>query len=512
MAHEQLAQFFRSNRVVGRDTGASLTVKGDCIMNLLSKSRVAFGILIGIVPGSIARAIDRDAKDVRWTVMIYAGVDSSAESYLFPHLSDLRTGSRWGIRGDVVLLIDRVKGATADRKVLGEDFTDTRLYHLGDGRWDRVDGGSDLPDITSTSSFEANTGDGRTLRQFVRFAKQTHPADRYALILFGHGESRSVCPDVSNPCQDSGEFEDALFTAEITDQLTADESVDLLWVDVCSFGSIENAYQFRPRADEFSAEVMLTSPSLSFPAPMLEVFQACGIVRRAHGPESAVKNATAFGTVAIETLAPILERREAMKTRVEREAWAAYDLKLAEGVKQAVDDWAMMLADGDHRVLFGDVRGWGEDRKTLDYMYFRDPQRWVSSPYFDLFDLASRVRDDARFSASIRQQAGEVARRVDALVIASVGTDRGDAFSPGRHGVYIVLPGGVPTIDDSPVWSFFHWYTSDDRRMLRTAYGRLDWCGDGARPANGRVENWFELLDSWLDVNDADGGFNGYRW
>lgn len=454
----------------------------------------------------------RPTGEVTWTVMVYGGVDSSAESYLFPHLADLKVGSRWGVRGHVVVLIDRVKGATGDRRVLGEDFSDTRLFHLGNGRWDRVGGGDVFPEITTTSKFEANTGDARTLQSFIRFAKQTYPADRYALILFGHGESRSVCPDVSNPCADSGEFEDAMFTAEISDGLTAEESVDLLWVDVCSFGSVENAYQFRPRADRFSARAMLTSPSLSFPAPILEVLQACGIVKEAHGRESAVKNAAGFATAAIDTIGPILERREAMKTRVEREAWAAYDLDRVGALKQVVDALAVELADGDHRVAVGDVRGWGEDRRTLDYMYFRDPQRWVSSPFFDLFDLARRLGEDPRFSESIRAQAREVARAADAVVLASVGTDRGDQFLPGQHGLYIVLPGGVPEVGGAPVWSFFRWYHPGDQRTLRTAYGHYDWCHDGALPDNGRVENWFELLDFWLDVNDAAGGFNGYRW
>lgn len=460
----------------------------------------------------VAVGAPRDAGETTWTVMIYGGVDSSAESYLFPHLADLKDGSRRGVRGDVVLLIDRVKGSTADRRVLGENFDDARLFHLGEGRWDRVGGGEAFPEITTTSTFEANTGDARTLGKFVRFAKRTYPADRYALILFGHGESRSVCPDVSNPCADSGEFEDALFTAEVSEGLSAEESVDLLWVDVCSFGSVENTYQFRPRSDRFSAKAMLTSPSLSFPAPMLEVLRACGIVKQAHAENGAVKNATGFATAAIETIGPILERREATKTRVEREAWAAYDLDRVSAVKQAVDALAVELADGDQRVAVGDVRGWGEDRRTLDYMYFRDPQRWVSSAHFDLHDFARRLGDDQRFSESIRQQAGELARAVDAMVIASVGMDRGGAFSPGQHGLYIVFPGGVPTVGDTAVWSFFRWYHPGDQRTLRTAYGRYDWCRDGALPDNGRVENWFELLDSWLDVNDASGGFNGYRW
>ena len=41
-----------------------------------------------------------------WTVMIYGGVDSTAESYILPHLAALKGASRAGLVGEVVLLMD----------------------------------------------------------------------------------------------------------------------------------------------------------------------------------------------------------------------------------------------------------------------------------------------------------------------------------------------------------------------------------------------------------------------
>ena len=160
-----------------------------------------------------------------WTVMIYGGVDSTAEKYLLPQLDALKKASRSGLVGEVVLLMDRVKGASKDKKILGEDFDDTRLFRLIEGSWERVTGGAEFPEITLTSTFEANTGDPRILKKFIRFAKGEFPAKHYALLLFGHGESRSACPDTSSECADSGEFEDPLFTAEITEGLKPGERI-----------------------------------------------------------------------------------------------------------------------------------------------------------------------------------------------------------------------------------------------------------------------------------------------
>jgi len=455
--------------------------------------------------------------------MIYGGVDSTAESYILPQLAALKKASRSPILGEVVLLMDRVKGDSKDKKILGADFDDTRLFRLGEGAWERVEGGAEFPEITLTSTFEANTGDPRTLKKFIRFAKREFPAKRNALLLFGHGESRSACPDTSSECADSGEFEDPLFTAEITEGLTQREAVDLLWVDVCSFAGIENAYQFRPGPDRFHAQVLLSCASLSSPAPMARVLRQCGIIQSPKGHEVA-PSAAAFGKAALDAIADSLGQRTPVTQRVERESWGSYDLGKAEAVKLAVDRMAVSITEADGRQVVEDIRGWGDPMQgrahelaaaqplSLNYLYPKDPLRSMMSAHFDLYDLARRVRDDQRLSQAIREAAADVARNVDAMVLASVGMDDYVGFEPGRHGLYIVFPGNVAEIGGSPVWSFFRWYHPFDQRSLRAAFGNYDWCRDGAAPGNGRVENWFELLDSWFDIDDPSGGMNFYRW
>ncbi len=448
---------------------------------------------------------------VPWTVMIYGGVDSTAESYILPELAAIIRASRAGLIGEVVLLMDRVQGDSDDKKILGEDFDDTRLFRLVENRWERVDGGREFPEITLISTYEANTGDPRTLRKFIRFAKREYPARRYALLLFGHGESRSACPDTSSECADSGEFEDPLFTAEFSEGLSHDEAVDVLWVDVCSFGGIENAYQFRPGPDRFHAKVMLTAPSLSTPSPMAEVLRQCGIIRSSREPDAA-PSAEAFGMAALDAVAESLGQRKPRKHRAEREAWGCYDLSRAEAVKQAVDRLAVAVSETDGRRIIEEHRGSGDSPLTLNYMYRLDPTRWVSSAHFDLFDLARRLREDSRLSLAVQVAAANVARNVDAMVLASVGMDDYTGFEPGRHGLYIVFPGGEAEIGGEAAWSYFRWYHPFDQRTLRAAFGNYDWCRDGAIPGNGRVENWFELLDAWYDKNDKSGGLNSYKW
>ncbi len=443
--------------------------------------------------------------------MIYAGVDSSAEKYIMPHLSGLRDASRGGLVGDIVLLIDRVKGAGRDRKALGANFDDTRLFRLGQGRWERVGGGQEFPEITLTSTFEANTGDPQTLRKFIRFAKRSFPARRYALILFGHGESRSVCPDVSSPCADSGEWEDPLFVAEISEGLTHEDAVDVLWVDVCSFGGIENAYQYRPGPGRFSAKVMLATPPLSIPAPFARVLECCGLLGKEKDRRPLVNSAETFGLAALRAIEERLKERLRDGQKVHRESWGLYDLNRADAAKKAVDRLAVAIDRTGARAVVEELRGGGLDAATLNYSYRGDPLQWVISAHFDLFDLAGRIADDDRLSEDVRMRAIEVMREVDSMVIDSFAMPGFREFQPGRNGIYIVFPGSLAEIGGEPVWKSFRWFHPFDQRKVKTAFGLYDWCRDGATPGNGQVENWFELLDAWLDVNDDVGGFNEYR-
>src|SRR3972149_3748065 len=102
-------------------------------------------VLAGAILFSGIASINGQTQGLRpttpWTVMIYGGVDSTAESYILPQLAALKKASRSGLVGEVVLLMDRVKGDSKDKKILGADFDDTRLFRLVEGGWERVEGG-----------------------------------------------------------------------------------------------------------------------------------------------------------------------------------------------------------------------------------------------------------------------------------------------------------------------------------------------------------------------------------
>lgn len=445
-----------------------------------------------------------------WTVIVYAGVDGSSEPYVMPHLAEVAQASRAGRCGEVVLLIDRVRGWSRDRRALGEDFTDTRLYRLGNGSWERIAGGYELPEITERSRYEADTSDPRTLQQFIRFAKRLFPSRRTALVLFGHGDGRSLCPDMTAAGGKRGDWLDGMFVGQLSQVLGVRETVDVLWLDACSMGGVENAYQFRVAPNRFSAKVLLATPPLSTPAPLADVLASCAIVGERAKPGAAVLDERSFGEAAIAAIETGLRERDSRKVLVSFEAWGCYDLTKVAAVKQAVDALAVTLGEGADRAAVEDVRGWVGNVWTMNYAFPRHPRLWAVSPFVDLFDLARRLEQCERLSQSTRDAAANVARATDEMVIASVGMSRYDGFEPGRHGLYVVFPGASPLDEGQPVWNGMSWYHPDVRQGVHS-FGGYDWCRDGAVPGNGAVENWFELLDAWFDDGTDSGGVNGYR-
>jgi clostripain len=446
-----------------------------------------------------------------WTVMIYGGVDSSSEGHIMPHLRSLGLLSSEGQRGEVILLIDRAPGHSEDDKLLGENFEDTRLFQLKNGNWHRVSGGAEFPEIDLQSKFEANSGDAQTLRKFIGFGKTFAPAKKYALIVFGHGDCRSVCPDITSPSAQRDEIDDPLYVAEITEVLSDSESVDLIWFDVCSFGAIENAYQLRPGAGRFSTQAMLATPPISSPAPMSAILKEAGILGRSTADKDLPTDGVAFGKVAVELMQ---QRLKTAGFSGYKESWGCYDLTAVEAVKQSVDQLAVALAEGNSKEVAERIRGEGKRPLTMNYMHKgKDtPRMWVVSPHFDLYDLASRFSESEEVTEAVRSRAKDVMTTVDRFVVASLGGSLYKGFEGGKNGVYIVFPDGDASWRDKPQWAAFDWYHPDDRGHIRYAFGKYAWSADGAIRNNGVVENWFELMDSWFDTNNTDGGVNSYRW
>lgn len=164
----------------------------------------------------------------KWTLMYYLAGDNDLESGMDAALVNLQTRvaqarNPW-VR--VVTLTDgRTRGDSA--------------YHV-----------IESSGTTRIAKDELNTGAPQTLADFITWAKTNQPAERYALIVAGHGTGISgVALDQSTGIPFAGE--DYLILRELRDAVSS--KVNVVYMRACLMGMIEPAYELRDRTDFYVA-------------------------------------------------------------------------------------------------------------------------------------------------------------------------------------------------------------------------------------------------------------------
>ena len=152
-----------------------------------------------------------------WTFMIYMDGDNNLAYYAEKKAKELLTVRKKGIA--IVVLYD------------GNEKNDSCLYVITNNT-KKIDKG------------ELNMGDGKTLRDFITFAKN-YSARHYILEIWGHGDGwMGAAFDQNN--------KDYLSLQEIKNALS-NESVDIMMFSACYTGGIEVAYELRNEVKYFVA-------------------------------------------------------------------------------------------------------------------------------------------------------------------------------------------------------------------------------------------------------------------
>jgi clostripain len=426
-----------------------------------------------------------------WTILIYGAVDNSADMPFIAFVNKVRRSIDNDPGMELLVLIDRSQKHPKRTTFLSEDFNSTRLYRVRKASVERLSGGAQLPEITTDKEVKINSADARNVGRFIAWGKANYPAKRYALMIYSHANGKSMCP-----VERTGDW---MGIPELTEKVGAQERVDFLALELCNMGGIEIAYQWRPGNGGFEADVLLAIPNAGPPLDWDRAFARI----RTPGHESkkgaaldpATMTAADFGRLVIEE--GYRGRLAANKSGppMSHEAAGCYDLHHAADVKKAVDTLARELAGVTAaKSVVLELRG---SEKDGAIRYSRD------SSNVDIYDLCRRITGCDRLQTPARESARQVMEAVERFMIASFGMKAYRGFEPGKNGVYIVLPSGQPGC-----WKEFRWYTpvAGSGKL-----GRWSFLGDGATPGNGKVKNWFELMNSWFDESNESSGAKGHR-
>jgi len=194
----------------------------------------------------------RATGQAKWTFLVYMAGDNNLDGAALRDIAEMvRAGSTKEV--NILVQLDRI-----------EDNL-TRRFRI-------TQGGGFKKDCVESFG-DTNTGDPKILYDFVKWAADNYPADRYALILWNHGsgwwedaKSRAAGPAEKRPrrqlfrhafpqehrsiCYDDTSGGDALDNRELRVVLAGicvllGRKIDLLGMDACLMNMVEVAYQLR---------------------------------------------------------------------------------------------------------------------------------------------------------------------------------------------------------------------------------------------------------------------------
>lgn len=331
---------------------------------------------------------------VEWTVMVYLNGDNSLSEDAVEDLQEMAAAG-WSSRIRVVVLLDTLFDG-AQELVLGPEGFELRGEHG-----------------------ELDLADWRVLRDFAVRSIEAHPAKRYALILWNHGDGwdKPLFPASSKSfsSDDSGAIGSiSVAGGELTAALgpvveVAGRPLDLLGMDMCLLGMWEVAV-----AAEGAAEVLLASEE-NEPA---DGWDYMGLLSQLNDAPTSEAAALAAGIVA---------RYHDMDA--ENSTLSAISLSGLPAVSDALAALAGVLTDApEHWPQVEDAR--------VGTQRFDDDYSATACPLRDLYHLTERLDATVPSSDALQAATAAVREALDAAILVNAF----QSTHPDAHGLAIHFP------------------------------------------------------------------------
>ena len=297
----------------------------------------------------------------KWTFMVYMAADNNLEPF---GIKDFLEMSSVGSNSDVNIVVqfNRTPGYSA----LYDNWTDTRQGLIQAG---------DVPNSTwGTSIGEANMGDPNNLKNFVNWGVANYPADKYALVIWDHGDgwrgataTRGVAHDYQ-----SGDY---LENREVGAALAGvPQNMDLIGYDACLMAMLEVTHQVKDEGSVFVGSEQLEPGDGSPYDPILSQLKANPTWTPAQLGSAIVTNyGASYGG---------------------EETQSAIDLSKVNGLSAAMSQLATAIVTGATAEDIGKLQVHRNNSP-----YFND------SNYRDLGKFLANVAGDSTISSSIRTTA-----------------------------------------------------------------------------------------------------------
>ena len=205
-------------------------------------------------PADTEQTVEPEPPLKALTLLVYMAADNELESYALTNLKQMEWANYENM--NVLVLLDR----SEDYDKTNGNWTDTRLFEVAHDENKRSYIISQKIEceplgLSKTSSTELDMGDYNVLKTFIEFARANYTAEKYALIIWGHGTGWRYS-NIENPSSRAVAIDDNTNSYIcIKDLGTALKNQELSVIGFdCCFGSVfENLYELKNCAQYIAA-------------------------------------------------------------------------------------------------------------------------------------------------------------------------------------------------------------------------------------------------------------------
>ncbi len=206
----------------------------------------------------------------KWTVLVYMNAANDLNSFSTGDINEMEAG----ITGtDVRTVVQWKQSQTA---FPGSTFDGVRRYLIKPDTTPTVASELLQSGLTQPGGGALDMGDPQTLADFIAWGKQNFPADRYALVIWNHGNGWQRRPD-QRPDGRAFSYDDEYNSAIQTWQLDAalgSNTFDILAWDASLMQMVEVAYEVGNKA-KFVVGSEESPPAEGYPyTPIMQAFAA----------------------------------------------------------------------------------------------------------------------------------------------------------------------------------------------------------------------------------------------
>ena len=337
--------------------------------------------------------IDEDTTN--WTLLVYMDADNNLERYGMEDLREMAAGLI-GVSDEALQLVVQIDRAEGYDESDG-DWTEARRFVSVDGLL-----------LEQAALGEIDMGSAASLRDFLAWGLREYPAEKYGLIMWGHGVGwQGIAYDQSadssrlSPAMLHDALREGLDSAEIT-------TLDLIGFDACLMSQLE-VYDY-------------LSPVATVAVGSEELIPGSGWNYEDVLSQFASQSSVETSTLASHIVESYINRYQAAGNQLV--TLSAIDLQRIAAVKQAVEQLVNSLdvSLSEHLNAISDARGGGE---SFARYFYQEQDRYAA---IDLGRFASLI-EQLTPSAAVSEAAMRLTAQLDDAVLLSSSSDNVDFAS-----------------------------------------------------------------------------------